>query len=348
MTRLALLVLAAFAAVVAIGCGTTEQRRESNLSVRSAEQPQTPEQRAAQAAAPGSSTRQVRIAVVTHGQASDPFWAVVRTGINQAARQMGVSVTYASPDTYDLNRMSQLIDQAVSRKPDGLVVTIPDAHKLGGAIRGAERAGIPVISINAGITAWKQLGALTHVGEPDGEAGLAAGRRLAAAGVKNALCVNQEPGNSALSLRCSSFAAGLRRDGGASTVVAIDLQDRAGAVRKIAAAISAHHPDGMLTLGPTSAGPALDALRRLHLLGKVRLATFDLSPDVIQAIRDGNIAFAVDQQPYLQGYLPIVYLAQYARYGVLPDRGRVSATGPSFVTKADAASVQRLAEAGIR
>jgi simple sugar transport system substrate-binding protein len=349
MRRALLVMMAGLLALLAAGCGSVVEKREPNLNARSPESSATtPERVRAQASNTSNSARQVRIAVVTHGQASDPFWAVVRTGINQAARQMGVSVSYSAPDTYDPKRMRALIDDAVARKPDGLVVSIPDAKALAPAIREAVRLGIPVISINSGIDSWRKLGALMHIGQPDGAAATAAGQRFAASGVRNALCVNQEVGNVALDLRCSAFAAALRKAHGRSTVVDVDLQDRAGAERKISAAVNSQHPDGVLTLGPTGAEPALAALRADGKLGHIRLATFDLSPDVIDAIRRGQMDFAVDQQPFLQGYLPIVYLAQLARYGLLPDRGKVVATGPSFVTKANASDVGRLSEAGIR
>ena len=348
MNHLWRLIGVALAALVVAGCGQTTEQREPNLNVRSTQPAKTPERVAAEAATPGSGARQVRVAVVTHGQASDPFWAVVRTGINHAARQMGVAVTYSAPDTYDPQRMKRLIEQAITRKPDGLVVTIPDPKVIGGAIRDAERAGIPVISINSGTQVWQRYGVLMHIGQPDDAAGKAAGERLAAAGVRNALCVDQEVGNSALGQRCKAFAAELHKVHGRSTVIDIDLQNRAAALSTIAAAIQSHNPDGVLTLGPAGAEPALTVLRQRHLTGKVKLATFDLSPAVIDAVRNGQISFAIDQQPYLQGYLPIVYFAQFARYGVLPDRDRVDATGPSFVTKQNAGAVQRLAEAGIR
>jgi simple sugar transport system substrate-binding protein len=237
----------------------------------------------------------------------------------------------------------------VAKKPDGLVVSLPDPQVLAPAIRAAVRAGIPVISINSGTEAdSRSVGALLHVGQPDGPAGAAAGRRFAASGVRNALCVNQEVGNAALDLRCRAFAAALHKVGGTSTVVDVDLQDPAAAAAKIAAAVSAHHPDGVLTLGPGGAAPAIDALRGDGQLGHIKLATFDLSPEVLDAIRAGQVEFAVDQQPFLQGYLPIVYLAQYARYGLLPDRSQVVDTGPSFVTRSNVGNVGRLAEAGIR
>jgi simple sugar transport system substrate-binding protein len=338
-----LLVLAA----VAAGCGNTVDVREANLSVRPATTsptgPTTP------ATPPGTpTTGRIRIAVVTHGQASDPFWTIVRNGINQAAHQMNVSVSYAAPDTYDLARMRVLIEQAVARRPDGLVVSIPDARVLGPAIRSAERAGIPVVSINSGTPVANSLGVLVHIGQQDRNAGLEAGQRFARSGVRRALCVNQEKGNSALQQRCEGFAAAMKHAHGSSSVVTVTVQDRPGAERAISAAIQSRRVDGIMALGPTSAAPALDALRSNNLLGRVKLATFDLSADVISAVRRGQIEFAVDQQPFLQGYLPIVLLAQYKRYGVLPDRGRVVDTGPSFVTQQVAATVQTLADQQIR
>ena len=139
----------------------------------------------------------------------------------------------------------------------------------------------------------------------------------------------------------------MKRAHGSSTTVDVSLQDAAGAERRVVAALG-HGIDGIMALGPTGASPALDALRSKDLIGKVKLATFDLSPDVISAVRGGQIEFAVDQQPFLQGYLPIVFLTQYQRYGLLPDRGKIVDTGPSFVTRRTAAAVQRLADQQIR
>ena len=133
-----------------------------------------------------------------------------------------------------------------------------------------------------------------------------------------------------------------------STNVAVSLQDQVGSERKISAAIRSNHADGVMALGPTSAEPALNAIRAAGQLGKVKVATFDLSPDVVSAIKQGSIEFAVDQQPFLEGYLSVLFLAQYQRYSVLPDKGRVVETGPSFVTPKNADVVSRLADQGIR
>ena len=140
----------------------------------------------------------LRFIVVSHGQASDPFWSVVQNGVNQAAEDMGVQVEYQAPDTFDMVAMSQLIDAAVASDPDGLVVSIPDADALGESIQAAVAAGIPVISMNSGSDVAAEFGLLTHVGQTEYEAGLGAGQRMGEAGVTNAICVNQEVGNAAL------------------------------------------------------------------------------------------------------------------------------------------------------
>jgi simple sugar transport system substrate-binding protein len=227
-------------------------------------------------------------------------------------------------------------------------VSIPDAKALGGAIREAVRAGIPVVSLNSGTDVSRRLGVLAHVGQPDEQAGFAAGRRMAREGVRQALCVEHERGNAGLEARCRGFGRALRRAGGRSTVLAVNLQDRHGAEQKISSAAIEEHIDGMLTLGPGGTLPAIAGLKLDRLLGSVRLATFDLSPEVLSALRAGQVEFAVDQQPFLQGYLPIVFLTQNARYGLLPAKGTLVPTGPSFVTRANANAVSALTKQGIR
>ncbi len=145
--------------------------------------------------------------VITHGQASDPFWSVVKKGVDQAAKDMGVQVVYEAPPTFDMVAMSHLIDSAVAAHPAGLVVSIPDPNALSASIKAAVAAGIPVISINSGADVAKSLGVLVHVGQTEYQAGLGGGQKMAAAGVKHALCVNQEDGNAALEQRCPGFTA---------------------------------------------------------------------------------------------------------------------------------------------
>jgi simple sugar transport system substrate-binding protein len=319
------LVLAVVMALVVAGCAGGEEGGE-------------------QQGGGGAERGDIRIAVVTHGQASDPFWSVVKNGVDQGAEDMGVEVEYNAPQTFDMVKMSQLIDAAVATEPDGLVVSIPDAEALRESIQKANDAGIPIVSINSGSDVSEELGALTHVGQTEFIAGEGAGERLAEAGVDNALCINQEVGNVALDQRCEGFEQGL---GGQVQVVAVDLTNPTDAQAKIETAVK-QNPDinGMLALGPTGAEPALKALRETGKLQDIQLATFDLAPSVLEAIRDGDMVFAVDQQQYLQGYLPIVFLTNYAQYGVTPTSEVL--TGPAFVTQENAQQVINLSKKGLR
>ena len=290
----------------------------------------------------------LRFVVVSHGQASDPFWSVVENGVTQAKEDMGVEAEYQSPsgDTFDVVAMAQLIDAAVASEPDGIVVSIPDADALGDSIRAAVEAGIPVISMNSGSDVAEEFGLLTHVGQTEFEAGLGAGQRMGEAGVTNALCVNQEVGNAALEERCNGFTEGLGESGGTVEVLEITIADPAEAQARIEAALSADDTiDGMLTLGPTGAAPALEALAAAG--SDVPLATFDLSPDVLEAIAAGDMLFAIDQQQYLQGYLPIVLLTLNAT-NLNTIANDVLQTGPGFVTQETAERVIELSEAGTR
>jgi simple sugar transport system substrate-binding protein len=291
----------------------------------------------------------ITIEVVTHGQASDPFWSVVKNGVDGGAKDMGVKANYSAPDTFDMIKMASLIDAAVAKKPSALVISLPDATALGNSVKAAVAAKIPVFTINSGSDTFQSLGVLVHIGQTEEIAGRGAGDKMAAAGVKNALCVNQEVGNAALELRCKGFTAGIEAGGGKVKVVQVDLKDPTGAQNTITAALAADTTvDGMLTLGPTGAAPALAALTAGGQLGKIKLATFDLSKDVLNAILTGNMLFAIDQQQYLQGYLAIVFATNYVQYGLLPGGGGVVLTGPGFVTKDNAQQVLDLQAAGVR
>jgi simple sugar transport system substrate-binding protein len=342
MRRLALLVLL----LALAGCGGSSTVREPDLEVRGAarERPTpavTPERGG------GLRLAAARIAVVSHGQASDPFWAIVKKGLDDAARQTGVAVSYRAPDRYDIGRMRRLIDEAISARLDGLIVSLPDVQGLRAAIRRARRGGIPVISINSGSDRFRDLGIPVHVGQPEYRAGFEAGQRMAAAGVRTGLCVNQEIGNAGLDQRCRGFSAALRRVGGRADVLGVDLQRIGQVQQRITQAVRDSSADGILTLGTAGALPALAALRT-GFGRRVQLATFDLSPEVLQAVRVRRMLFAVDQQPYLQGYLPVVMLAERARHLLFPPRGELIPTGPDFVTAATADEVLELSRRGFR
>ncbi|MDQ3226240.1 MAG: sugar ABC transporter substrate-binding protein [Chloroflexota bacterium] len=290
----------------------------------------------------------LRFVVVTHGQASDPYWSVVQNGVNQAAEDMGVQVDYQAPDTFDMVAMAQLIDAAVASQPDGMAISIPDADALGDSIRAGVEAGIPMVSLDSGSDVAAELGMLTHIGQTEYEAGVGAGQRMGEAGVTTALCVNQEVGNVALDDRCRGFTDGLAESGGTVQVVEVDLNNPTEAQARMEAALSTNPDvDGVLTLGPTGAAPALEALRGTGQLGAIQLATFDLSPDVLEAIESGDILFAIDSQQYMQGYLPIVLLTLNAT-NLNTIANPVVMTGPGFVTQENAAEVIDLAAAGTR
>jgi simple sugar transport system substrate-binding protein len=335
----AIVLLSALAA-----CGETKQLRQPDLVVDGAGGGPAAT-RGAGASARGDDA--LRIAVVTHGQAAHPFWVIVRNGIDAAARQLDASVSYRSPDTYSVPRMRALIEAAIAERPDGLVVSIPSPG-VEPAIRRAVRAGISVISMNSGSHRYRRLGVLAHIGQPEDAAGKAAGERLARTGVRRGLCVNHEQGNAGLVLRCRAFIQAMRRSGGDADVLAVDIQNRAATRAKLLEAIRSRRLDGVLTLSSQGAEAALDALRSDRRARRVQLATFDLSPAVLEAISQGEMRFAVDQQAYLQGYLPVVLLAQRIRYGIFAGEGMVLPTGPSYVTRDTAGQVVRLSERGIR
>src|SRR3954454_734692 len=266
MRRALVLVLLVFA-----GCGSSGTIRESDLVVRGSEAvpaKATPQETPARGN--GLRIASARIAVVSHGQASDSFWAIVKKGVFDAGRREGVAVSYRAPETYDIARMRALIDEAISARLDGLVVSLPDVDGLAPAIRRAERAGIPVVTINSGSDQYRKLGVLAHVGQPEFKAGVGAGERLARAGVRHVLCVNQELGNAGLEERCHGIETAMKRVGGTMRELGVDVQDAAGARREIAAAVSGGRVGGVMSLGPAGAEPARAALSASGLIRRTK------------------------------------------------------------------------------
>jgi simple sugar transport system substrate-binding protein len=300
----------------------------------------------------GSGASQVRIVFVTHGTASSNFWNVVLNGANQAQKDLGplgVKVDFTLPDKFDIVQMAQRIDAAVASKPQGIVVSIADASALGPHITAAVQAGIPVISINSGTDVFQQFGVLAHVGSDDAIAGYQAGQRMGKLGVKKGLCVNDEPGNVTIDTRCQQYAKGLQESGADAKVLSVPAGDPTGDQKAVEAALQADPSiDNIITQGPDTATPTLKALKEINALGKVKMATFDLGPDTLNAVASGDIAFAIDQQQYLQGYLPVELLYLYNKYLVMPGAGGVILTGPNFVTKDTASRVLELSQQGIR
>jgi simple sugar transport system substrate-binding protein len=282
-----------------------------------------------------------RYVLISHAPDSDSWWNTIKNAIKLAGEQMDVTVEYRNPPTGDLADMARIVEQASATNPDGIIVSIADFDVLSGPIGSAVDKGIPVITINSGTQEQSlALGALMHVGQPEYDAGHGAGLKAKAAGASSFLCVNHYITNPASVERCQGFADALGVDLGPQMIDS--GQDPAEIQNKVQAFLSANQDTGaVLTLGPTSAHPTLRALEEMGLSGEIFFGTFDLSSEIADGIKSGAIAFAIDQQPFLQGYLPVVILTNLTRYGVVP--GNSINSGPGFVTKSNLALVEEYA-----
>ncbi len=282
-----------------------------------------------------------RYVLVSHAPDSDSWWNTIKNAMALAGEQMDVEVEYRNPPTGDLADMARIIEQAAASGPDGIITTLADPDVLSGPIRNAVDSGIDVIIMNSGTPDLaREVGALMYVGQPEYDAGYAAGQRAADDGVGSFLCVNHYISSPSSTERCQGFADGLGVELGDQM---IDSGQDPGEIQNRVMAYLNSNPDtdAVLTLGPTSADPTILALEEMGLAGDIYFGTFDLGGDIVEAIRDGIIEWGIDQQPFLQAYLPIVVLTNYHRYGVLP--GNNINSGPGFVTAGDLELVAELA-----
>ncbi|HEV2783619.1 MAG TPA: sugar ABC transporter substrate-binding protein [Actinophytocola sp.] len=291
--------------------------------------------------APPPSGGPLTVAVVTHGGAGDAFWSVVKNGAEAAGKQLGVTVTYSSDG--DPGAQARLIDNAVAQKVGGLVVSMANPDALKTSIENAVRAGIPVITINSGSARSKELGALAHVGQEEDIAGQQAGEKLKAAGKTRLLCVIHEAGNVGLTQRCQGATRGF----GAVQNLQVDLANPTDVESRIKAALQADPSiDAVLALNPQVGVLASSAAKGAG--SKAQVATFDLNADVATAIKNGDVLFAVDQQQYEQGYLPIVMLKLFHDNANTLGGGSPVLTGPGFVDKSNVDKVAEYAKRGTR
>ena len=283
----------------------------------------------------------ITMAMVTHGQAFDPFWGLVKKGAQQAASDFNVNLKYQSPNVTNPQAQASMITEAAKAKPDAMVVTIPDAAALSGAIRQVSSSGMPVVVVNVGDSVYQQVGALTFVGQPDSTAGEEAGKAMAAAGVRRALCVIHEAQNTALTDRCAGFTRQLTASGGSVQILHVNGSQLHEAQSAIEQALKRNPGiNGVLATGIIGFEAAGGALHALNAFGRIKLGTFDVSNADLAAVQNGQALFVIDQQPFLEGYDAVQVAAFDVRYGQHPFRPIY--TGPSLVTKSNAAKVAQL------
>ncbi len=276
-----------------------------------------------------------RYVMVTHGEGNDPFWPVVQKGGEDAARAIGADFEYIYNPSADMADMASSIQAAAATSPDGMVISLPDPDSLGAAIKAAVAAGVPVITMNSGLESSASLGALMHVGQPEYLAGQSAGARAKAEGATKALCMIQEAYNTALVDRCEGYGESVPMEFTDTTSDPATIQTRATAALQ-----SNPDVDAILSVGPHVCDAVSKALDDLGMT--VHHSCFDLSPAVMDLINAGKVAFTIDQQQRLQGYLPIIVLHLYNNgAGLLP--GANIPSGPGFVDKSNATSVAALA-----
>jgi simple sugar transport system substrate-binding protein len=316
----------------------------------------------------GLAAAEERFVLVSHGSDSNVWWNTVKNGMRDASEDFNVPVDYRNPPTGDTGDMVRILEQASARNYAGVITTVPNLEMIQKGLTGIKAKHIPLVTINGGPEAGVKLGAIMHIGQPEYDAGKAAGERAKAAGIHNFLCVNHGADIQALWDRCKGFADALGVDYKKSTM---DSGEDPTVIQSKVAAYLRSHPDtqAVLALGPDQATGVLRGINDAGLAGKVYVATFDLSPDILKAIQSGKIAFAIDQQPYLQGYLSVAALAiairdkttdtsrivaalkgdgkvaaRLAKYDLKPVyTGSTVSSGPSFVTKDNLAPVQKYA-----
>lgn len=289
----------------------------------------------------GVDTPRYVVALVTHGAPSDTFWDLVRKGAEDAAKKNNIELRYSS-DPQAPNQAS-LVQSAINSQVDGLAVTLPNADAIGPVAKKAVAADIPTVALNAGMDDYQKYDISGFFGQEEKVAGKQAGKRLAESGAKHALC--DEQGNSSQEARCSGLAEGLA--GGKVETLYVNGQDLTAAQSTIKAKLTQDSSiDWIMSLQAPVAMRSVDAVAATK--SDVKIATFDTNAELVTAIKNGKVEWAVDQQPYLQGYLAIDALWLAKRNGATVGGGRPVYTGPSFVDSNNVDLIAEAAKAGLR
>ena len=295
-----------------------------------------------------TSDKKITIKMITHGQATDPFWNVVRNGAKDAAQDLGISVQYQSPQNFDMVTMSRMIDAVIATNPDGLILSVPDIPALKKSIISASKNNIPIIVINAGSKIIEEVDILTYIGQSEYKAGMKAGQEMVKHNVKSVLCINHEIGNISLDQREQGFRRVLSAIDITVKTIPIDASDPSETRETIRAYLSTNKTiDGILTLGPLGALPIMNLLKDIDKKNNIKLATFAFTPEIIDGIMNGHVLFALDAQQYLQGYLPVVLMNLYITNKNTPAYKKLE-TGPSIIDIKNAQDVLLLSKRGKR
>jgi simple sugar transport system substrate-binding protein len=281
-------------------------------------------------------------AMITHSGDGDTFWDIVQNGAKQAAVKDNINFLYSH--NAEAQQQAQLVDAAVDKQVDGIIVTLakPDAMKA--AVARAEKAGIPVITVNSGSEQSKAFGALAHIGQDETIAGEAVGEELNKRGRKKALCILHEQGNVGHEQRCAGVKNtfhGTVQNLYVQGTSMPDVQSSIGAKLQADKSI-----DTVVTLGAPYADTAVKA--KADAGSKAEIDTFDLNAKVAAELKDGTLGFAVDQQPYLQGYEAVDLLWLYKYNADVLGGGKPVLTGPQIITKDQAAALEEYTKRGTR
>ncbi|MET8584496.1 sugar ABC transporter substrate-binding protein [Streptomyces collinus] len=295
------------------------------------------------ASAGRADTPRMTVALVTHQAPGDTFWDIVRKGAEAAAAKDNVKLVYSADP--NAGTQANYVQNAVDQKVDGIAVTLAKPGAMKDVVARAGAAKIPVVGLNSGLSDWKKLGLLEFFGQDETVAGEAFGRKLDEVGAKKAVCVVQEQGNVGLTQRCD----GLKKTfSGTTETLYVNGTDMPSVKSTITAKLKQNGAlDYVVTLG---APFALAAVQSVDDAGsKAKVATFDLNNQLAGAIKKGTIQFAVDQQPYLQGYLAVDSLWLYKNNGNYSGGGEQPVlTGPAFVDRSNVDQVSRFAAKGTR
>lgn len=282
--------------------------------------------------------------MITHSD-DGPFWSVVKRGMDAACEDVGVECVWLGSNN-DPGVQVQLIEQAISEGSSGIASALASPDQLIGPLQNAVSQGIPVVTLNSGLNDWQDIGALTHIGQDEIIAGRGAGERFNELGATKVLCGRQEESNVALEERCNGVAETFSGEV-VSEFVGLDA-DQTEQTNSIAAVLAADPDiDAFIGTGPVI---AMSGLAAVTDSGRdfAGLAGFDITPELLGAIDAGDIDFTIDQQQFMQGYLPIVTLFLNVTNANVVGGGQPVLTGPGFVDSSNAAQVSELVDAGTR